>query len=384
MVIGTGTANASYSGQVSGGQSPAVPGSSTSSSFPDSVVHPVPIVPVPPAGGGAIRQAQAGGPIWYPDYNSQQHDLLTSERVLVSGGHTSSQKLTPGYGSRRIPKLGSRYHECGWVLFMIACPEDLNHYKRYAKESCFRAACPVCWPVWAAREAIRAAERIRGYKQAFERYNDARHFSFSPPPYSIDNLNDLMSEARSVMKIAGVEAVAAIPHPYRLVSSNRDAIPTGSWTNRYVEVLEKGSWRDHVRMSPHVHALAYGPLMDSKQFQKETGWVYRNHDANNHTRNLTSTLYYLLTHAWVSGNNMSVRYWFGLNNHTLGRIELEPEYKTETCPRCKSDCVDVDLKQDPDTLELVPAVADLHLCPVHRKKVRRWEYIERLSIKRKS
>jgi len=385
MMIGTGPANASRSEQTFGERNPAGPGSSTSSSFPDSVVHSILSVPVPREGAVLHQeQAQAGGPIWYPDYTTQQCDLLSSDEKCVSGGNTSPLKLTPGFGSTSKGKPNDMgFHPCGFVKFMIACPEDINHYRDLARKSCNRPACPVCWPIWAAREANRAAERIEGHKEAFKRYNTARHVSFSPPPYSVKGLDDLLDRARDVMKIAGVEAAAVIPHPYRLTNTIREAIPDRSWTNRYVEVLGCPTWRDHVRESPHVHGLVTGPLMDAKAFHKRTGWVYVNHDQYAHKRSLRGTLYYLLTHAWVNGNSRVIRYWFGMSTRALGKIELDPVYKTTPCPKCKSDCVRVDVVQDNLTLDYWPAREDLHNCEVFTRKVRRWEYIERLSVKRK-
>lgn len=384
MVIGTGTANATRSRQTFGGNSPAVPGLNSPVTppapkgnlavpFGGSSQAPTPLQ----RSGGGLAQ---GAPIWYPDYNSQQHDLLSSDDIRISGEDFDPFLLTPGYGSTAKSKgLDMGFHPCGFVKFMIVCPEDIRHYKEFARKSCFRPACPVCWPIWAAREANRAAERIQGHKEAFKRYNNARHISFSPPPRTIKSLDDLLNKARDVMKIAGVEAAAAIPHPYRLLHNELEQIPDRSWTNRYVEVLGKATWRDFVRYSPHVHAIVSGPLMDSKEFHDKTGWVYRNHDQYAHKRSLRGTLYYLLTHAWVNGNNKAIRYWFGMNNHMLGRVELEPEYKTTPCPKCKTDCVKVDVVQDLLTDELRPAREDLHNCEVVKRKVRRWEYIARVG-----
>ena len=50
MMIGTGTANGTYSGQVSADHSPAVPGTPTSDIFPDSVVSPIILSQSPPGG----------------------------------------------------------------------------------------------------------------------------------------------------------------------------------------------------------------------------------------------------------------------------------------------------------------------------------------------
>lgn len=61
MMIGTGPANATYPGQIFGGQSPAGPGSPSSDNFPDSVVGPIVSVPVLPAGGGAASAAGTSG-----------------------------------------------------------------------------------------------------------------------------------------------------------------------------------------------------------------------------------------------------------------------------------------------------------------------------------
>jgi len=386
MVLRPAGTNASFPKQVFGGNSP-VPAGLLSSSVTISTPGSLAPLAAGPASGGPEARGVGGeahnsdAPIWYPDYTTQQCDLSISERVPVTDVAFMPFLLTPGFGSPSKGKPNDMgFHPCGFVKFMVVCPEDIKHYKEMARKSCNRPACPVCWPVWAAREANRAAERVEGHAQAFKRYNKARHFSFSPPPYSVKTLDELMDKTHDVMKIAGVEAAAVIPHPYRLKHTDREMIPDRSWTNRYVEVLGEPTWRDHVRNSPHVHALVSGPLMDSKEFHEKTGWVYVNHDAYAHKRSLRGTLYYLLTHAWVNGNSRVIRYWFGMSTRALGKVELDPEYKTTPCPKCKTDCVKVDAAINFLTGEFHPVREDLHNCEVFRRKVRKWEYIEMTKV----
>jgi hypothetical protein len=128
----------------------------------------------------------------------------------------------------------------------------------------------------------------------------------------------------------------------------------------------------------------YGPLPNSEEFEEKTGWTYTNHEEDRGSRGrlgaeLRATIYYLLSHAWVQGNNAVVRYWFGMSTRTLGKLEGEPYIKTEPCPVCKAACVQVPPDIVTDEGRVISFYQDIHNAPVHYVKVKTWEYIVRVK-----
>jgi hypothetical protein len=298
------------------------------------------------------------------------------------------QKLTPGYGSAHAAGdvEGKRVfkYTCDDVKFIVLCPDNPKHHKILAKYCCHRPGCPVCWTGWASNASKDAAARIEGYRDAHGTQRRPRHISFSPPPGTITELQDLLKQTNRIMKKVGVEAAAAIPHPYRLVKGDDDGRrDLKSRANRYREALDSPEWRTKVRFSPHVHAMIYGPLPDADEFARMTGgWVYRNHEKDDGRRGrlgdeLEATIYYLLTHAWAHGNNAVVRYWFGMSTRKLGKSLGEPYFETEQCPVCKVDCV----KVPPDIVQydgtVIYVYQNLHNAPPATRKIKTWTFFVR-------
>lgn len=366
-------------GRVAGPATACPQRSATISRETDSVLSQAP--PVPAVGDGLAGgvacvsdttiltrdPGRAGG---FPDIQPNNKGVLRREAVPLKGGLVNHNRLTPGYGHE--------HPSCQDVRFQIVCPEDINHYHRLARYNCHRPACPKCWSGWAARAADDAAARVEGYRDATGKPVEPRHITFSPPPGSVETLEDLYDRANRVMRLVGIEAAMVIPHPYRLSREGRERVPLRSWENRYTEALSSSTWRDRVVFSPHIHAIVYGPLPAADLFHKLTGWVYRNHDERGRGRagdELRGTIYYLLTHAWVNGNNAVVRYWFGMNNHTLRKIPGETYKITEPCPVCQKPCRVIPPDIQTGTGPPVPFYQDVHNAPVHLVKVKTWEYI---------
>ena len=287
-------------------------------------------------------------------------------------------KLTPGYGSA--------HPVCQDVRFIVRCPTDITHYKRLARYNCHRPACPSCWTGWAAREADEAANRIEGYKLATGSPYDARHVTFSPPPGKYTDPTRMLDDLRDILRRIHISAAFVVPHPYRLKNQHQEKIPEKNWSNRYVEALESPTWRDRVEMSWHTHTLMFGPLPSSAEFHKLSGgWVYANHDAHRGARGRTGqelrgTIYYLLTHSWVNGNNKPVRWWFGLSTRNLGKILGDPFLEREPCPICKVDCVKVppDIVLEDGTVR--DFYQDIRNAPVYLCKCKTWEYIVKVKV----
>jgi hypothetical protein len=299
---------------------------------------------------------------WYPD--------------IQPNNNIAPRLVTPGYGTD--------HPACGEVRFKVLCPDDPGHYAKLNHYNCHRPACPTCYPSWAARAADRAADTVDGYKSATGTPYNARHVTISPDPYSFpfpdaspEALRYLAEEGRRVCVLLGVSAAAAILHPYRIRKEYKHIVSQladQAGVNRYVWALQQENWADLVYFSPHIHLLAYGPLMDADKFEEKTGWVYRNHDdgadSGRSGFELKRTIYYLLTHAWVRDNNKAVRYWFGMSSRRLECRVLPAELEPVLCPVCKTQAVKIpaDVVTEPGGLGK-PVYQDLHNAPGAYRKI---------------
>ncbi|MFA5346786.1 MAG: hypothetical protein WC294_01500 [Methanoregula sp.] len=349
-------------------------------------ILPVPVQAAPPLGEGGCPSREACAPslgtggtrgaasqpdtaAWYPDIRA------------FNPSHVD--KFTPGYGDAHA--------NCGGVRFVVTCPDDSHHHMQIMRENCKRPACPKCWPGWAARASGIAAQRIDGYWQVHNSKLLSRHISLHPPKGTITDLQDLLDQGRKKAAILGVYAAAVIPHHDRLkpdMKARCEAAAVDTGQNRYEWALSRSDWYTLVDESPHLHMMAYGPLMDPDEFYKKTGWTYRNHDdgaeSGRCSEDLKKTLYYLLTHAWVRGNHKVVRYWMGLSTRHLMRVDLGNESHVESCKVCSCDLV----KTPPDIVwqdgTVHPFYQDLNNAPAYLVKVRIYRYEIRWKRKKVS
>lgn len=266
---------------------------------------------------------------------------------IQPNNQTHVDKVTPGFGEQNL--------SCGEVRFKVLCPDEPGHFTRNNAYRCHRPECPVCYPSWAARAAERAADIIDGYQSATGTPYMARHITVSPDPdvfpfteATPEALQYLYAEGRRVVGLLGVTAAAVIAHPYRIKKQYQRIVKTLSkqaGLNRYVWALQQPNWYDLVYFSPHLHIIAYGPLMDGGLFEKKTGWKYVNHDGAGDTGRtgsaLKRTVYYLLTHAWVRGNNKAVRNWLGMSSTKLECRQLPSIKEPIYCPVCNAHAVKV-------------------------------------------
>jgi len=284
---------------------------------------------IPTANGSGASPAGAA-PAWYPDIRA----------FNISKG----TKLTPG--------SGEAHAICGSPRFKILCGPNPEHYQTIARENCKRSECPSCWKGWATRQTKSAAEAVEGYKILSGSPYDARHISIHPPKQDLPKFES-MSEAlqwlndscRDAAKMLGVTAAISFPHPYRIRPEYEAAILAAAGQDemkRYEWALAQPNWEDLVYFSPHMHILAFGHLMPSDEFFEKTGWTYTNHDEKTKGRSgpvLRQTIYYLLTHAWVTGNHKVARRWFGMSTHKMKRVDDGFALVQVLCPTCKADCV---------------------------------------------
>jgi len=291
--------------------------------------------------GLAIETPGPGVSAWYPDIQPNNKSFRRENQ--------RSARPTPGYAEPNPV--------CGSVRFKVLCPEVPKHFSRENRYSCHRPECPTCWPSWAARAAGRACDTIEGYRAASGINRKPRHVSLSPDPTNVpyegpgpEALQWLYDEGRRVVAVLGISAAAVIAHPYRIVPEYEAAVSRmadNAGENRYTWALSQENWRDLVYFSPHLHLLAYGPLMDSDKFHDVTEWIYVNHDddesgdTGRSGDELKKTVFYLLSHSWVRGNNATVRYWLGMSTRRLKCSDSMTLKKPVFCPVCGVQAVRV-------------------------------------------
>lgn len=376
MVIGTGTANATYSGQVSGGQSPAVPGTPTSENFPDSVVHPVPIVPVLPAGGGAIRQAQAEGSSCHPD-------TLTYPALRTNGIH-DVDFIISGTGNQTDIR-------CGEWSRSYACSKEPGHFLKTVKHSCDNPTCPICFGSWMNKAAKRISERVRGYiaaandnqtdldgaaLAAWHKDNTRylNHFILSPRPSDIspdEPYNQIKQRGRAMAARIGITGAVQLFHPFRirkalhpaLVRVCRGAIHMNEedrekkfWGLVREDALHLGGWREYVEWGPHFHYIGFGRLPDRKTPEEKAaveeilgGWILkwvRHVETERHFTGqeiedpIAALAAYLLSHAGYQ-EGRKIPSWLGVLGPNELRKKGEPVRLSHAvvCPVCGAPVV---------------------------------------------
>lgn len=364
-MIGTGPANATYPGQISGGHNPAGP-VTTSDNFPDSVVHPVPIVPVPPAGGGAIRQAQAGGSScsWDPT-------IFSAGKVgcpAIAGFNFSGDKYRIQPVS--VPGTGISKPDCGkWVRKLKSGDEvrDVFH-------SCDVLGCPKCVDSAITKKARKAAEHFDHYEVAKLQENAVlipgeyrkaipRHIVFTISPAHIAELwmqsgknhgafldlargeyNEILKSCPDLIGGITVYHGNRVRHPDTGLTGKeakallvREAMVAGnmkddsSASDLYAHIRKQKAWQDYYYFAPHFHHIGYGKIPDHEEFEEMfPGWKYHN---KGNVPNPGGLLRYLFSHMAMIEDRQSVTWTGRLSRAVLGVEELRTTFHEVICDK---------------------------------------------------
>ena len=306
----------------------------------------------------------------------ENHQIFRPCNLIHSPIMNSEVKVTPGYGQPH-PKCGTISSRS--IRATVVCPDNPEHYKRVIFDGCHRPECPVDWPSWAGRGAERIADTVTGFKTAhgYQYYPD--HIDITPAlacvPFdkpSPECLQWLLEEINSRLDVLGVVAASVVPHPYRIRPYRKKEVNDGASAdheNRYVWALKQENWSDYVYFSPHVHALVYGKLIHVLDFERLTGWQYHKHGRklDGKTRYglrtreyVVKVAYYLLTHAWVRGNNKVVRNLRGMSSTKLLVTQVKVD-TPDTCPKCGAHAVRIPYYSDSAGNQII-YYQDLHKC----------------------
>ena len=279
-----------------------------------------------------------------------------------------------------LPGHGTKKHNCGEVLFAVACSDEAcRHEHGYSlrMRNCGRLSCPTCRDTAIARAAARAVERIEGLIEAYEREGQRlgpiSHCQLSTAPDSPlfspeslntkEGLNKAFTQARNLLKryCRGYGGILIL-HPWRQIHLD------GSRCGRH-DCQKKHTWV----WSPHFHYIGVGWWIKSNEFYRLTGWTYskfgygvkRRKGVDERQRSLINTLSYQLSHCGVlvegrhiydSDAKISVEgtielaqvgqvvRYVGLFSNSKGGYRVESRtYEVQPCPHCKADLHTFDL-----------------------------------------
>ena len=356
---------------------------------PDSVVRGYPTRSHPPASAGGVVSARAGS---YPVSTDQcsKYDYSISQ-VYGQSIFTSKGQI---YGSA-IKKTNS---ECGKVRNVRVCSSNQDHDLQLRHICCNEPTCPICYPKFSHRLAEGIIERVLGYQDVYPG-DPLCHLIMSPPPDTTDfkDMKDAFGQFTKMFMKHGGKAAAVVYHPYRikqelkirlldyqteLAKQNPDKKVPGFWKLVHDNVLGLRSMSDYVFYGPHFHAISTGYLMDSDEFHKKTGWVYKKMaDSSGKFYELsigeiTRVAHYECTHAAWEWGKHSVRYVGAISYAKLGR---EKEGVTREQVKCKVCGAPVHLHAWSDVLESIGDVIETGV----QERIILWKYYRRAKRKKK-
>ncbi len=237
-----------------------------------------------------------------------------------------SEKFLPGTGERKD-------EFCGRVRYMAVCIENPDHIKIPVGHSCNRPVCPICWSRWCHRGADAIGSKISGWRKLAGSPAPC-HVVVSPPPgtFPEDTLTRVMlKDFYRLAAYAGLVAGSVIVHHWRIKAGtviDPDSKTAWEW------VRKRADWRDLVVWSPHFHVIGFGHLMKSRDFEKETGWIYKNKGALWSRDDVEAVAYYALSHAAIEERRKaSTDFGFMHSKHVKVKFRWA-ESSLMRCPVC--------------------------------------------------
>ena len=199
----------------------------------------------------------------------------------------------------------------------------LNHYEHEGgknfvmmyQKNCARSSCVLCVESWANRIANRITQRVQKWMEISHRKSSHVVISI-PDNMRLKPLKEIKKELKKVKKMVGINADAAILHPFR---------------------FEGGKGIPHT--SPHFHLIAFGWIKDTKECYEKTGFVVKKISTLKNEVDVFRTAKYLLTHAGVKKKNHAVTY-SGKISYSKLRI-IKEDVEPLMCPHCPLELVDL-------------------------------------------
>lgn len=254
----------------------------------------------------AQRPPRKGGALWYPAICTNTSTPPLPLHLRIPG--TVKDK----YATCAEPIAISRCVECGFF-------QVWRHH-------CQNLDCSMCFASEVNRSAELAMQRLHGY-QVLTGSADPRHVVLSfPPGYYPTSLKQVQKRFKNFQHkhFPGLNGVYVVhlfrvrPDVQRMIRSRGDRSKFGIWEDVHRDLLELGSWRDYVYVSPHIHMLCFGRLPNASELYELTGCIYKNIGSRSfefhlqtkgfgYTNEVMRTLAYQGTHALIDGNDKQHR-----------------------------------------------------------------------------
>lgn len=305
-----------------------------------------------------------------------------------------------------FPGMGTTKNDyCGIIMRGAACSQDPSHWSRAHPVNCNRLSCPVCWSGKVRKTARQVTDRFRGFLEALgnlpvtldmeperaealkllkRRAGRPLHVMYSMPPgtYSPDTpLDRLWKDGIEAIKASGLLAGYIVFHPARLREEVKKAFrqlnhslkASGEatkpfWEHVHADALGLGDMHQYSYWSPHFHAVGVGYLVNAKDYNQATGWIYKNkrpggiplsvrwNEKENRFEDDIYTLFsYLMTHAAYVQGKRATRTFGYLNPKHVKKVgdQFVKHYHAANCPVCGSPVVRYWYKDDqPDRPEI--------------------------------
>lgn len=258
--------------------------------------------------------------------------------------------MIPDKTKFRIPGVAEKTSDyCNKVTATEYCEDCKTFEPRFYH--CNSWDCPTCYFYTASRAARRMEERLQGVQKAYSfigKYpGKIQHVVLSVPPEEYKEFDYKKARKKAILycKQIGISGGSIVFHPFRvkrefraplLRSLKEDNTPGGIWRAIHEDRLKLGSWLEYVFFAPHFHVLGYYPkiIVQSKAFEKATGWTYKAIGVNK-PRNVYYTARYLLTHhAVLEGHNVV---YFGIASYSKTAVEIQKTTELKKCPKCSSE-----------------------------------------------
>jgi hypothetical protein len=319
--------------------------------------------------------------------------------IPPSKGMASRATIHPRDGI--IPGTGQVKDEmCGQVRSIAVCSADPSHDRRKIKHSCNRLECPECFPRVLHRNSEALASRVQGYRLALAQGQTTlegqyrakprapRQGVLSPPqkvinavydrsrkaldklgePYTSQDLQAVYLEkfryeTYKALDTLGVDGAGVVIHFYRVTDEGKALHKiSGTELPRWAWLQKQDDWQSLVYFSPHVHLMFYGMAIDTDKFYDESdGWTFKNkgdiYDAEGFA-------YYILSHAPVIKDRLSVTYWGCLSPRKLKAVDTFIQKDEVLCEKCGAVLVFASLDENGE----IQNITDRPL--YHKKRIR--------------
>lgn len=372
MMIGTGTANADFPEQDSGGQSPAVPGLLSSvTSIATERSDPAGIRANPHGHGlASIASPRNQTAVSVPLQGSWDPTIFKTGKTgypAIAGFNFSGEKYR--IQPTQVPGTGISKPDCDtWVRTLKSGDEV-----REIMHKCDTLGCPKCVDSAITKKARKAAEHFDHYENAKLQENAAlvpgeyrratpRHIVFTISPAHIAELwaragknhgvflDMARAEYNEILKgcalvggvtvyhgnrvrhpdtgLTGKEAKALLVREAMCRGNMKDDSPAAEL---YSHIRKQKNWADYYYFAPHFHFTGYGKVPDLDEFEEMfPGWRYHN---KGNVPNVGGLLRYLFSHMAMIEDRQVVTWTGRMSRAVLGVEELRTTEHPVICEK---------------------------------------------------